>query len=275
MTVSKILCFEPLYPPQSFCSRRGVSCHSGFIHNAEIWESLEASAGERWHLYFLPGPLKFTSFSPLALPSLFCPKVMPRHLTHTCSCSGLIPSGHALRSPVAQLVHPFAGQPSSRSVCVPRFPFWRNRTEGGWCMPKFQRQKKLRCHKGAPSPVLLGTWMCRPISSADVHSNRFLGVCGFSLLSVPSLNPTCFHTQFLLSSCIAAFGCHKVTPSQLCHSSSDHSPSLPTPQQHHLPQLLLRATFLHLTTFPTVCLPKSRSTLLHSLYPGTAGNTFL
>lgn len=63
VAVSKIPCFESLYPPQGLCSRRGISCHLGFIHNDEIWESLEASAGERQQLYFLLVPLNFTSFS--------------------------------------------------------------------------------------------------------------------------------------------------------------------------------------------------------------------
>lgn len=63
VTVPKILCFEPLHPPQGLCSRRGISSHLGCIHKTEIWESLEALAGERCHLYLCLGPLKFTSFS--------------------------------------------------------------------------------------------------------------------------------------------------------------------------------------------------------------------
>lgn len=62
--------------------------------------------------------------------------------------------------------------------------------------------------------------------------------------------------HFLLSSCTAAFGCHKVTLCQLCHSCLHFCPSLPAPLEHHFLKSLLQATFLHPTTFLTMCLPQ-------------------
>lgn len=90
------------------------------------------------------------------------------------------------------------------------------------------------------------------------------------------LNPACLRAHFLLSSRTAAFSRHKVTPRQLRRSCSDPGPSLPAPQQHHLSQLLLRATFSpHLLPSQPHACPSPAPTLPQSLRPGTARNIFL
>lgn len=197
--MSKIPCLEPLHPPQGLFSRKGIGCHLGLSHNAEIWESREASARERWHLFFFFFfPLVLLKFLPLsslpALPSLLCPMVVPRHLTPKCSCSSWIASGrsswiasgHAPRLSSCTCLRDSAAP--VWSVC-PGFLSCRNRAwgvggGGCWHMPKFQGQKELRCCEEAPGPILLGMWACHPISSADVPSTRFLRLSGFSPVSV-------------------------------------------------------------------------------------------
>jgi len=141
VTVSKILHFESLHLPQGPRSRRGRSCHLGFIHIAEIWESLEASTGVRWHLYFPLVPLKFTCFFPpilaksvLSQGHAWAPhrQVLVQRLGHSCSRPEV---------PPPQLVRPSSGQHSSRSVCVPRSPLQRNGAEGGQRLPAFSGRR--------------------------------------------------------------------------------------------------------------------------------------
>lgn len=145
---------------------------------------------------------------------------------------------------------------------MPSSPFWRCRAERRQCMSKFQHQKKSRCHAAAS------------ISSRNVDMPFHLqGRCvqhqlpwPFYFQSHQSDSPdlTCFHKHFLLSSCTAAFGCHKVIHCQLCHSCLHLCPSLPAPLDHYLLKFLLQATFLHPTTFLTLCL----------LQPSTNPSTF-
>lgn len=102
-------------------------------------------------------------------------------------------------------------------------------------------------------PLLQGMWTCRPTSRVDVHQLPWTFY--FQSLKSDSPDLPCFHMHSLLSSCTAAFGCHKVTLCQLCHSCLHPCPSLPAPLEHHLLKFLLQATFLHPTTFLTMCLP--------------------
>lgn len=180
------------------------SCHFKFLHNADLCECLEVCPGNRWHFYFLLAPLKLLLSSTLALPSLSCPKVMPSHPTPKCSCSSWIVPGHVLRSPVAQLISLFAGHHSSHPVCVPRFPFWRDRTEHGQCKLIFQLQKKPRCYEAAFIPSRNVDRPSHLQRRCDQH--QFPCPFCFHTLKCDSPDLSCFHTHFLLSSCTAAFG---------------------------------------------------------------------
>lgn len=163
----------------------------------------------RWEMASLlsSGSLEVYLVFPLTLPSLFWPKVMPRVFVpwlDRISSYLKVPRGSASTAVCRAAQLPV-------SLCAQGSLLEKRRR--GWPVPA-----QVSVPEGAEMPQ--GTPQSCHSRNVDMQSHLQCGCPQHLLLQsfwfqspeCDSLNPTCFHMHFLLSSCTSCLGCHKVTP---------------------------------------------------------------
>lgn len=137
---------------------------------------------------------------PLTLPSLFCHKVMPRVFVQWLDRISSCP----------KVPHGLASTPVCRAAQLPV-----SRCAQGSFVEKWSRGWPVHAQVSVPEGAEMpqGSPQSCPFRNVDMPFHLLLPQSfWFQSLECDSLNPTCFHMHFFLSSCTSGLGCRKVAP---------------------------------------------------------------